>query len=596
MNQHLNDSDIVIVRDSKPVVIKLQLTIEVKLLNTRKKDQWKLCVYASGDIQTYSALNPDAIPLDLLAGLYEHQKFAKVTIPFCMKIDPRAPKKLHFWLYCTEEHPQTKLRVQLLMCWGTIDTEELVNTSTPALCLLYDSEEHAPARVKVGVSPNESLNRLTFQAEQLNQQEWDRFIDRIDTTYNKFSYDPYQYFAYTNTPAGKLPLICFPLLVTMLKVDSESAEQTMLNLMQIAKFHVPPNSKHYESKVIGEMCTLITRSLVYTSDQIRPDNESDDGGEDTVTDQWVRLGCFPDLGLAGYDCEDGSECVMEVLHVLKYGNFKDSELVKLQNVMKKYTPMLAVCKLRTGQGQVVPHAAVIALDTRWVDTLVTKTELSSNDIDLLPVMMIESTYYTESVWSSSTLNKEGVRRYTKEQSIFEFLSNDDIWKLVIKCKTPAHVTYALDMYPSVTALLTADYHDPGTRAQHPLHLLLYESRSSTQLGVNAESISMYHPDLTSTEAITFTADELQDLKTLALAELPPSKFPSVSTVSTFPELASPATLEYSFQMRRLEFDKYREQLEQAIEQFSNKVGLRSTIKHWKLTNNGAELTCIYFFG
>lgn len=600
----LNDSDIVTHRDDKQVVAKIKLVFsDVAIRHTMKNDEYKMCVFASGDIQCHAALNPP----DALTLLHTNVCVFPDTV-LCLRLEPHPPRFIHFWLYRTSDDSDTNLRVQLLVGCGRVSTGSLLASSSSSHVDLLDTDEEKQCAFNVSIDQSynqESVAQLTSSHHACiipNKRDISAdIIRRSDQAYSTLTHDDMQYFVYVETPTGRLPLVSFPLLVTCLKVDESKAETMLLLLMKVACVQLNIEEEVYmlnnvkAANVIGEMATLITRALLYVPDASR----GGEGDRETITDQWARLGCFPDLGLVGFDCEDGAEQVLEILHVLKYAKLKDLSLRKLQNVMKRYTPFLAVGQLRISKDEIVAHAFVIVLDTHYVDYLVAIRDGSSQTavaVNLWPPMLIESTNYTQSVWSRDSSDdefREHIDRYLTEQMFFDCFEdgNRKKWEFLIRVRTPVTIINRQNAYPPLSALLTADYQN-GNKL---IHFLCTKNGSQNRVGLDIADLMSYNMQVKVKEAINITPEEIRILKD-TLSELPPSRFPEPPQQDAENESKSERYM-YCFNMRKIDYDKYEKEITYATDRFVKQMKLKQPprISHVRLTTSNVQLTSIFFF-
>jgi len=612
----LNDARVCIVRNGKQVVSKLQVCVSLQITYPRRGDAWKLCTFAGGENQCYTALNP---PASVVVSPTE-----KLCFSLCFSTEPVPPDFVHFWLYRTSKDAHVHVPVQVLVGCGYVDLVQMLKREVEVQ--LVDANDATQATLKVtfnreyNAADIDTLLRIlpsTGADPHWMQPMFDRMIEYASELYARVRYDSLQYFVYTETPVGRLPLLCFPLLVTQVKVDAAAADHTLMQYARVAALHLNMSSDDIAgcddtqcAQVIGEICTLAFRALVYISDESRafnvPENKEDEEeASGTLTDQWVRIGCFPDLGLAGYDCEDGAEFALEMFHVLKYGKFTSSALRRIQRLARQYTPMLVVSKLTVGN-EAVPHAIAAALDTRYVRRLAEGASMEPTSASrMLPAMLFETTNYTESVWTRN--NILGVEIDHARKRVEESVTHTDVhnrfyacftdhdrsgkWRSMIKCKTQVVDIVKQNIYPSFTALLTADYHDAQGQYRLLHMICMTEQRV---VGVLPQDLLTYSSLVRVATVRPLLSGELQRLQRL-VGELPPSQFPTVPDDVAPPMPAVDAPHKYIFNMRTLDYEANQVQVDKAVHRFATHTKTACNMQHIVLAESGhMQLTILAF--
>lgn len=502
---------------------KIELQLKVTATYAESNDiEYKLTLFSDA----HSCLNTPPITIGQLS--------APITVPYCLPVQDSS-NEVQCWLYRTGQ-VEFGLTAQQLVGTCTITLK------TRSIGKLLDVMGHVQGIIEVNI-PQEQLRGITLNKKQTTKQHRDLFqslMQQSKQVYSSLDYDHLQYFVYINTAVDVIPLLSFPVLSTRIRAEPSAAEALLLRLYRIA------TEVHFVSgfEVVADMCTLLLRAMVYMPDRVR--------GTDGIIDQWVRLGCFPDLGLACYDCEDGSELILELLHILKHTQFSNASLKRLQQQLRNYTTFFAVGKLQTSSG-VIPHAFVMLLDREYVDKVLYKNKKKNTRTVFHSAMIIESTNYTESLWSTvDTSNEEQEQAYEKEQQFIKSLGSKDErekYSTILKSKMPVRITKTQCLYTSVTALMTAD-HIPGQAT----HFLL---KHGEKVGVQVDSLMEYQcgPD----SVVALQLDDTSELLN-ALRELPLAKWPTAATTPLQLPKGKGKKKRPSLDMRTIDYTQLKKEL------------------------------------
>lgn len=447
-----------------------------------------------------------------------------------------------FWLYRICKNPMMIQQLVGTSQWASRDTIQIV-----------DVDGHIQATIKV---------RGTMPSKLDNDDSKDKFahwIRQSQLVYTKtLRYNDSQFYVYVDTPVGRMPMLSFPLLATRIK--SSDPEPLLWRLYQLARMH--GIDKDDEGELLAEMCTMMLRAMLYLPDTVRGDD-----GKEHVTDQWSRLLCFPELELAGYDCEDGSELVLEILHVLKTAaKLTHPELQRLQKLLRDvYVPFLALGQLKTEGIECVPHAFVVLLDRAYAGFLLKGDEVYEHDLH--SSIVIESTNYTESVWNNTQRHRA---RYSNP--VDKLLDQQSNLETVLKTKTPMEVTKRDNMYQSLTALMTAEFVEGEVG-----HWVMTSSQNN-KVGVALKDLMDYSTKkIKARPLLVLDKDRTKELHN-ALNKLPPSTWPT----------ASKAELEYPKLGRRIVADMRQVDYEQVKSELPSKFD----VIHNAITSDGLELTSL----
>lgn len=479
-------------------VIKIKLEIQLKeIINPRVDDQYTLFLFASSDIQQQPELNKYiSLPPNKI-----------IKTSFCLTIYPNLPYKLHTWLFVTCKDIDG-LKTQTLLATGEIKMKQLLYNLNSNPITLKDIKTNTQANITI-LCPNATklkyinidhskdivdLNRDELRLGNTNPMHpvAKRYLDQIYNVYNQVKHEHYQKFAYIDTHCGRIPLLAFPILATKIRPSATTGSTLLERLLNYSCLNMGLNvnylvsqSLNIKMEIICEMLTLIPRMLLYELDYIRTGSAIN---KITNCDQWTKLGVFPTLGLAAFDCEDGAELILELFHVFKYTQLdtnKSPVLFHLQQLLNSYTPFLCLGLLNDSNVNLTPHAYVILLDSNYVNhQILHYPNITTN---YSPTCILESTNYTQSVWnlSDSTTQEEELQEYdtTAEEIPIKSLNRqDNKWQRMIKFKMPLAVIKKENMYNTITAILTADHHTPDHKTVS-FHVLLSDQVTS-ELGVS----------------------------------------------------------------------------------------------------------------
>jgi hypothetical protein len=542
----------------EPTVVKINLKIILKDVTfPRVDDEYILFLFASVDIQDNPLLNK-----------YINLKPAKIAkTSFCVRVNPNIPYKLHSWLFVNSKDSDG-IFTQTLLATGEIKFQDLVSTNKTNSIQLKDIKLNKQATITIACTHSDHLNDYDF-ASMENQPNRDlltlgstshplttHYLNQIYEVYDTVKHEHNQKFAYIDTHCGRIPLLAFPLLATQIRPTKLEANALLDRLFFYSCNHLGLNKNaiiklplEMKMELICEMLTLIPRFLIYELDYIRT-------GKTTTkpVDQWTRLLAFPILGLAAYDCEDGAELILELIHVFKYTKLEPTEqevLFHLQTLLQSYTPFLTLGLLNEGNG-VTPHAYVILLDSNYVNHQILKNSTTTTEIKYNPTCILESTNYTQSVWALNNNNTSD--KFTENNNpLPKNLQNEQKWQRMVKFKMPATVVRRENMYGTITALLTADHISPNSNLI-AFHSLMCSSRSDSKqpsVGIEIQSLVSFSSDIEARTLMSLNENETNEFQNQLLSEFPPSILPKVVGVRP-----SRNPTDTSFLMRKLDYDSF----------------------------------------
>lgn len=573
------------------VVLHTNLKVLVQLKNPRPNETYKLFVFASRDVQNDYAYNVEF--------LVKNNEW--VQHPLLLKKKPTLPEDLQCWLF-TQGMDDDQVNVQSLLAWALFPTQELLRPQGLKLQML-DVEHNVQANLHVMMfdhvqdtsEPMTPLNLLSYESqpaqEQLTKQKLQAYQEQVNDIYTNYEHNEDAYFAYVDTPVGRLPVLSFVIMSSQMRQNNQSSIRWFQHLLRLTLVRLETTeAKMLKTpkrwgEVISEMALWQVRCRVYSTDCVRK------GKGKLGSDQWTRLGCFPNPELSSGDCEDFAELVLEFLHILKYCRLKpDFELLTaLQQHLRRYTPFMVIGQLRI-EGGYTCHAYVACMDSRWVETEIDDITHTGN---YLPALIIEGTAYTESTWSSETTK---VRFQAVQSAKFHNVVFDcevakqerEKWARILKYKTAASIVNLEHNYGKAYVLMTADYANPLTRQTEALQLLIKRDNQDKlglpALGTDHLGFATYDAEIRLIPALRLNAVQVQEIN-LAIKDMPFSAFPEAPLLSTsWPRLPDPKCTTYSFDMRLIDYKDNRDKVELLFKQFQQAIhaGRDSKIHYTKI--------------
>lgn len=431
--------------EPEPLVMHVAMQVELHLDNNEKSETYDLFIFASRDVQGDQSLDRTTFNLKLNT---------PTNIDKLLRVEPKLPERLNFWVYPTCED-KDGCASQTLLCSAWCDTKELQNAGI--LLELEDAthqkQGHLIIRLseqtvaKIGwylqPSPKSREARKPLDEESENKENAtagafehafgqthrdalpytageasaslkvvsherptspsvhplaQKLIERTQKAYERYVNPQEGFFDAVDTQAGLLPAIGFVVLASQIKVVPHRAEMWLLHLHRITCGRLGINAQDVPQDLIGELiCEMAlwqVRAKLYVYDTVRSPN----GGRISC-DQWMRIGCFPDQALAGGDCEDFSVCILEFFRVWCGLRLVSPLLNELQRVLLRYTPCLVIGQLRTEKG-FSSHAYVMLLDSKYLQHAHRSTLMQAKEagLGMQRSLVLEGTCYTESTW------------------------------------------------------------------------------------------------------------------------------------------------------------------------------------------------------
>jgi len=568
-------------------VVKITLDITLKdVTYPRVDDEYTLFLFASSDVQRSSLLNTT---VSLTPSANKRPKQVK----FCVTVEPHLPYKLHTWLFATCKNLEG-LKSQTLLATGDIKFSELLYNTKPIKIILKDIKQNNQASIYIQCTDprklksfNQTLSivdvgnvvvgggREGFDRDSLclgnTPALTEQYLVQIYKGYDELEYTHEQKFAYIDTHCGRLPLLSFPVLATYISPKESEATALLQRLLFYAALNCETNIDYVirgslaeKMEIICEMLTLIPRLLLYELDYVRTP-----GNKTAACDQWTKLNVFPTLGLAAFDCEDGAEFMLELIHVFKYTNLNSTDnpvLFHLQSLLNRYTPFLTIGILNESDDTKTPHAFVILLDRDYVNDVLLKhpNSTTNNNNNYAPTCVLESTNYTQSVWSLSdpSQSEHEIDEYNRISEDMPLKSINKNNKHMIKCKMPVAIIKRDQIYGKVTALLTADHHTPTTETIS-FHCLIGDDILDDQkvhsdkwkVGASIESLTAHNHKIRIKVVLSLESKSEKCKFEKLLNEFPPSSFPK--TVARSLKSHSKQRIIPMYVIRKNDFDSNR---------------------------------------
>jgi hypothetical protein len=301
------------------------------------------------------------------------------------------------------------------------------------------------------------------------------------------------------TPYGAMPALQYVLAATCWD-RSQPVEAVLLHWMTISGYlrrHSSVNnfadcSDEEKGNWFAEMATLWARALIYSVDYTRNAD-----GKKHGSDQWNSVAAAPASALEAFDCEDGAAFILQLVRTVQGSQLTSSALNALQQWLASYTPFFVIGSIKTSKNSIegyAGHAVCVLLDTHWVQCARDRVEFRPNSWS--PAVVLESTVYTEGVWSASSVqwNDSAADEYYKHgdailsSPLLQNRTNGGTsWRRVCKARAPVSTINDAKMYGTFTSLLTDDF-----RGQGPIHCVL-QDLNAHRVSCNALDVLLYDP-------------------------------------------------------------------------------------------------------
>lgn len=466
---------------------------------------------------------------------------------------------LHVWLFVTSSNDDTDHALSQSLCaCGSISLRTIIRKNEHMVSL-YDTEHNKQASLTIATqtwSPrllnstyvvdrplllSFDMNWITLFSERYYQPSMVEYIPRKQA-YTKLS-----------TPLGDLPLLCFPMMMTMVSDEFWTQPNNHviweyfldISLLRLGLgrqsdiFKSTSSSNNKEEKkhdedddeddasqfqyhltllrVLGEMLCLISHGHLYVDDHIRTSPT-----QVRIIDSWTNLGVYPNPGLIGRDCEDASGFVYQLIHILRNITLQTHTLLyQIQYLLNQYTAFIALGTQYVGPGDddYFPHAFVILHESTYVDQLIATTSSSSSHSSsfTLPSLLLDTVNYIESVWYEPEWETSEYRHRMKQsQEEEQLIDNNPKWRRFLKPYVLAHRLHDNEQYGDVSHLLTSHHRDQA------LHLILKQPSLTKQfkIGYSVPNLLLKQATANNIEvALALTQEQCISLHT-CLAEFP----------------------------------------------------------------------------
>jgi hypothetical protein len=298
------------------------------------------------------------------------------------------------------------------------------------------------------------------------------------------------------------------------------------------------------------MFTVYFRGQLYCRDETR-----DYIRNNKETDSWDNLNSYPADGTTGFDCEDGAQWVIEMLYLLKHGDFTDVNLKLMQrfyadNYIAFFTLGELQSIIKDEQGRpsegLVAHAYVCLLDKNFV--LGVKTSYN-------PAIIIESTTFLQGcqdpckLIQSSKDFDDAVDWHFEKQQYFTFpgiKDKESKWRRVCKIRITPPVMTEKKMYGDVWNLACPDMPDGSA--------VYYALRTTGKFGVNYASLYSYDQSVQLCVVLSVPKEEQYKLNEIN-RETPLSRIPMTPKEKTYPMILKG---QCRFTFRSCDFEQNRD--------------------------------------
>lgn len=556
--------------------LEVSVCLHLTLDQDGKHDQYGIMLFASGSDPTHY------IPLHKRT-LHANQIQIDITND--------EAQYLHAFIFLTtrEDDRKDHALTTVLDSWGTLPLSVFHNKDDvlmPVVDILNQQQGTLTITCsRVKLNRRESEKDLDYLSNQLQQS-----TDAISQIMGTYRYDRQQKFFSFKTPFnGDVALLCYPLLAYRTTHNNQVAFLTRLFDYACAILHVNVDADSPDivlGNVLGEMCTLVNRCLLYEADYTRSITSMNQLLE---TDAWTSLFSFPAeiFSTLGYDCEDAAACAMEILYSLKdTKGINNKGLLAIQEFLNQYTICCTLCKIYAGDDDddefdgYVPHCTVTLLDTRYYEYLTKGTEITLVDDDeLVPALLLEGTCYLSPVWDkkqwkTSTYRDTDIQQGEAEEVQF-FVAEETAnprrgqkFRKLLHNRVSTYDTYKERTYGPVARLLVISS-DEKPSAQH---IALLDT--DNKMGMKMEDLLFYKGKHNQAKVI-----ETWEFSTIVetinqLQELPLSHFPHPSSSSSHLSMLSSEERQARFTIRWRDWEENQQEIETAL-----KTRFNDTILH-----------------
>lgn len=306
------------------------------------------------------------------------------------------------------------------------------------------------------------------------------------------------------TPIGNLPLICFPMMTTM--IDPTYWEQPPEDLyliwnhfLYIAIKRLGYNYKalvihkgrqeteevaeeevHRLLKIMCEMFCLISHGHLFVDDRTRSQLD-----KIVPIDWWTNLSLYPNRGQIGRDCEDATGFVYQLVHIFLHLPLSESDheqdpnlafLLRSQGLLRQYTCFVTLGTQYVGPDpdSYSPHAYITLHESTYVDQL---RSGSNHTPSYLPSILLDTVNYIEPLWNEIEWAEsvEYQRRIRDSKLEEEFIDeHDSSFRRFLKPYVLSHRLNENQEYGDISHMLTINHRG------HGLHWMMKQPPSLSQ--------------------------------------------------------------------------------------------------------------------
>lgn len=418
-----------------------------------------------------------------------------VTVEAEFSLEANLHPYLHVWMYMTSNRDDIDGALsQGLFACGYVPLHQVVSgLNVPIVLTDIDGRQQAIMAIKVTpaihLKPPSSLP-LPIELSEDQQSlidvftdEWYRPSANIEIVMEKQGY------THLMTPMGELPLICFPLMTTMM--DPSYWEQGPMelyliwnhwmymaikrlgyNYKELMAQNPDPNADDLDQgvrpllRVFCEMVTLVSHGHLFVDDRSR-----DRGGQVVLIEWWVNLALFPNAGLVGRDCEDATGFICQLVHVFQHLPLDKSDhahdinlrfLLRLQTLIRRYTTVVTLGTQYvggTGSNAYMPHAFVILMESTYVDQLRSK---DNHTPSYLPSLLLDTVNYIDPIWDETEWASKAYERRSKNAMLEEqFIKRHEPFRRFLKPFVLSQRLNENEQYGDISHMITINHRGQG---------------------------------------------------------------------------------------------------------------------------------------
>lgn len=332
--------------------------------------------------------------------------------PMIPSNNPSTCTDYHFWIFVINHgDDEDHLEVEKHLASGSIAVHDFLETDEIE-CVLHSIDQRSQGTLTLfhdQLRSNPILKRAISRSRSRSSKnesnvsnEW---IQKARDVYEqkRVEFDDQSVFYSMGVHGGEdLPIIAFPILSTMIQYKVKEAEEFFVHLIamtsEVHQIDIMHPDVHLDevhmANFFGYMMNMIPRTLMYCNDSVRSSVL-----HSAEVDVWSRLLCHPHLELASFDCEDGSQLILELCYVLKHlTNYQSSILDLFVKFAQHYTFFGIQLKIKPGGNRYIGHYACIGLDQDFVDYLIGTPEVEFTPDEYYPGLFLESTGSVEACW------------------------------------------------------------------------------------------------------------------------------------------------------------------------------------------------------